>query len=154
MIFFAFAEGSVQLVPDGTIFFHIALILVMIWVLNRTLFKPINRILEARAGQTGGRSGEARQILQEVDQKLSSYETSIREARAESFRAVEETRRTAVTNRQQQIDAVKEEAASLIEAEKADLNTQIARTRGELKTEARAIAERIGSQVLRRPLNN
>ena len=54
MVFLALAENSIQLVPDGTIFLHIALILLMIWVLNRTLFKPVNRILETRERMTGG----------------------------------------------------------------------------------------------------
>jgi len=41
-----FAENSIQLVPDGTLLLHILIILVMVYVLNATLFKPINRILQ------------------------------------------------------------------------------------------------------------
>jgi F0F1-type ATP synthase membrane subunit b/b' len=48
MTFVAFAENSIQLVPDGTLFLHIIIILLMVFVLNATLFKPINRILEER----------------------------------------------------------------------------------------------------------
>ncbi len=65
MIFLAFAENSIQLVPDGTLFLHIAIILVMVFVLNHTLFKPINRILEERERRTRGRTGEAREICSE-----------------------------------------------------------------------------------------
>ena len=43
-----FAENSIQLVPDGTLLLHILIILVMIFVLNATLYKPINRVLAAR----------------------------------------------------------------------------------------------------------
>lgn len=39
---------EVRLVPDGTLFVHIAIILIMIWVLNRTFFRPVNRIIESR----------------------------------------------------------------------------------------------------------
>ena len=54
-----FAENSIQLVPDGTLLLHILIILVMIFVLNATLYKPINRILEAREKRTKGRLSEA-----------------------------------------------------------------------------------------------
>ena len=43
-----FAENSIQLVPDGTLILHVLIIVLMVWILNATLYKPINRILEAR----------------------------------------------------------------------------------------------------------
>ncbi|MGH7784024.1 MAG: hypothetical protein ACREO5_09335, partial [Candidatus Binatia bacterium] len=58
MLFLAF-QSSIQLFPDGTIFVHIALILAMIWLLNRTFFRPINRMIESREMQKGGHGGEA-----------------------------------------------------------------------------------------------
>ncbi len=73
MIVLAFAENSIQLVPDGTLFLHIAIILLMVFVLNQTLFKPINRILEERERRTRGRSGEAREILQRVEDATTNY---------------------------------------------------------------------------------
>lgn len=81
MPFLAFAE-SIQLVPDGTIFLHIAIILLMIFILNRTLFRPVNRVLEEREQHTVGRSGEARGVLQRVEESLNRYERTLREARA------------------------------------------------------------------------
>ena len=53
-----FAENSIQLVPDGTLLLHVLIILVMVYVLNATLFRPINRILEAREKR---RQAKARQ---------------------------------------------------------------------------------------------
>ena len=46
------AENSIQLVPDGTLILHVLIILVMVYVLNATLFKPINQILAARERRT------------------------------------------------------------------------------------------------------
>ena len=56
MTILAFAE-SIQLVPDGTIVLHIAIIITMVFVLNKILFKPINSVLEERESRTRGRSG-------------------------------------------------------------------------------------------------
>jgi F-type H+-transporting ATPase subunit b len=149
MVFLAFAEGGVQLVPDGTIFFHIFLILLMIWVLNRTLFKPINRVLEAREAKTGGRSGAAGDILRQADEKLTAYESRIRAARAEGFGLVEQMRRDALAARQQQINAVREETENVVAQEKSALNTQITAARSGLAKDARVLAERITAQILR-----
>jgi F-type H+-transporting ATPase subunit b len=149
MVFLAFAENSIQLVPDGTIFFHIFLILLMIWILNRTLFKPINRILEARERMTGGSFAETTDTLRQADEKLANYETSLREARAAGYAVVENTRRESLAQRQLQIDEVKAEAANLIEREKADLNRQVVQVRQNLASDARVLAERITAQVLR-----
>ena len=149
MVFLAFAENSIQLVPDGTIFFHIFLILLMIWILNRTLFKPINRILEARERMTGGSFAETTDTLRQADEKLANYETTLREARAAGYAVVENTRRESLAQRQLQIDEVKAEAANLIEREKADLNRQVAQVRQNLASDARVLAERITAQVLR-----
>jgi F-type H+-transporting ATPase subunit b len=149
MVFLAFAENSIQLVPDGTIFLHIALILLMIWILNRTLFKPINRILEARERMTGGSFAETAEHLRQADEKLANYETTLREARAAGYAMVESTRRESLAQRQLQIDEVKAEVANQIEGEKADLNRQVEQARGTLASDARVLAERITAQVLR-----
>ena len=149
MVFLAFAENSIQLVPDGTIFFHIALILVMIWVLNRTLFKPINRILAEREKQTGGRSDGARSILLEADNKVASYEQSLREARSAGYSVIEQTRAQALADRQREIDAVKAEAAKMIEREKSGLQNQVASAQTQLQSEAKVLAERISSNILK-----
>src|SRR5918993_3977549 len=100
MTLMAFAENSIQLVPDGTLFLHIVIILLMVFVLNATLFKPINRILEERERRTRGRSGEAHDILQRVEEKLAHYEQTLREARAGGYRLMEQERSTAMGERQ------------------------------------------------------
>jgi F0F1-type ATP synthase membrane subunit b/b' len=93
MVLLAFAEGtSVQLVPDGTLFIHIALILIMIWILNRTFFRPINRIIEAREKNKGGRLGESEMLLKEVGEKEAKYNESLRDARSKGYESIEAAR--------------------------------------------------------------
>jgi F-type H+-transporting ATPase subunit b len=154
MIFLAFAENSIQLVPDGTLFLHIAIILVMVFVLNRTLFKPINRILEERERRTRGRSGEAREILQRVDEKAASYERSLREARAEGYRLMERERAEAMSERQARLNALREEIGRTVEEEKQLIRSQAEEARRTLEADARGIAAEISSQILHRPVGN
>ena len=145
----AFAE-SIQLVPDGTILLHIALILTMIFVLNRTLFRPINRILEARERQTHGRGGEAREIMERVDSSLLRYEQTLREARAESYRVMEQQRAEAVGARQGKLNAVREEIETLTENQKRALREQSEQARAALGGEAQRMAAEISASILGR----
>lgn len=152
MYFFGLAENSVQLVPDGTIFLHIALILIMIGVLNATLFKPINKILEERDKRTRGRSGEAGDILQKVDKRLAHYENTLRKARTEGYHLLEQTRAEAISARQVKLDTIREEVSSLITEQKDAIQKQAEEARTNLGNEARALATKISSQILRRPV--
>ncbi|HEX8492931.1 MAG TPA: hypothetical protein VF658_08835 [Pyrinomonadaceae bacterium] len=154
MIFLAFAENSIQLVPDGTLFLHIAIILVMVFVLNQTLFKPINRILEERERRTRGRSGEARDILQRVEEATTNYERSLREARAEGYRLMERERAEAMSERQIKINTLREEINRTVEEEKDLIRKQMEDARQTLEADARSIAVEISSQILHRPVGN
>lgn len=151
MLFLGLAE-SIQLVPDGTLLLHIIIILVMMFILNHTLFKPINRILEEREKRTRGRSGEARDILRRVEEKLRHYENTLREERAEGYRQMEQVRAEAMRKRQESLNVVREEVSQLIAAEKAGINFQVKSARAVLQGDARNLAAEIGAQILRRPI--
>jgi F-type H+-transporting ATPase subunit b len=153
MIFLCFAENSIQLVPDGTLFLHIALILIMVFILNATLFKPINRILEERERRTRGRSGHARDILRDVEEKMGLYERTLREARTEGYRLMEQERAMAMRERQIKLDAVRDEISRSVTEQKDSIKTQVEHARTTLKDEALSIAAEIGAHILHRPVS-
>ncbi len=146
MFFLAFAD--VQLVPDGTIFIHIALILLMIWLLNRTFFRPINRVIASREKNKGGRFTEAEDILREVEGKNATYKTSILEARSQSYELIEKERTEALARRQTEIGAIKSETEQSVAREKEELGRQMAEAKAAIAREAEQMAERISSNIL------
>lgn len=145
-----FVLAGIQLVPDGTIVIHIALILLMIFILNRTLFRPVNRILAAREERTKGRSGEAQNILQEVEANLSKYERTLREARAEGYQLLERERAEALRLRQEQVVAVREGLQQTLEGQKRELEAQAGSARQTLQQRAREMAAGISARILHR----
>ena len=152
IVLFAMAESSIQLVPDGTLILHGLLILVMVAVLNLTLFKPINRILSDRDQQTQGRLDEARKTLKEVDTKLSDYERALREARAEGYRALEHQRSESLREREAKVLSMKSEIADLVAAQKAVIAGEAEEARRSLSSEAKRIASEISARILGRPM--
>jgi len=147
MVLLAFQE--VRLVPDGTLFIHIALILLMIWVLNRTFFRPINRVLEQRARSTGGRSSEAKEILKQIGDKQTLYEQTMLKARSEGYELIERERAHAVAVRQEKIGVVKEEVEQKVAQETEELNRQTVEARAAIARQAEQIAEKISSNILK-----
>jgi F-type H+-transporting ATPase subunit b len=148
------AENSIQLVPDGTIIFHVLLILVMVYVLNATLFKPINQILAAREKRTRGRLTEAQEIMGSVSEKLAEYERALRAAKTESYAFTEHERAGAMQIRQQQLDETRAQIATSTKAEKENIQRQAQQAQSTLEDDARRIAVEIGSRVLSRPVHD
>jgi F-type H+-transporting ATPase subunit b len=149
-----FAENSIQLVPDGTLILHVLIILVMVYVLNATLFKPINRILENREKRTGGRSTEAEEILSKISERLSDYERALRQARTEAYASTEHERAEAMQERQKHLDLMRAKLAESTAVEKEAIQRQTEEARASLEIEARSIAIEIGTRVLSRPITN
>jgi F-type H+-transporting ATPase subunit b len=149
MFLLAFAEQSIQLFPDGTLFIHIALILIMIWVLNRTFFRPINRVIEEREKHKGGAGGEAEKILGDVAEKESHYNKAMLEARSEGYELIEKERSAAVAERQAKVAKAKEETAQALSEQKAALEAQTAAARSTIATEAEQMADKIAANILK-----
>ena len=147
-----FAENSIQLVPDGTLILHVIIILLMVWILNKTLYKPINRILEAREKRTRGRLSEAQEILNDVSGKVSNYERQLRQARAEGYALAEQERTVAMQERQRKLNEMRQQLSESIAQEKQTIQTQVEEARVTLESESRRIAREIGERVLNRPL--
>ena len=149
-----FAENSIQLVPDGTLLLHILIILVMVYVLNATLYKPINRILEEREKRTRGRLSEVQEILRHVSKKLSEYESQLRRARGEAYAFAEGERGVAMQERQQKLNEMRQQLGQSITQEKEEIQRQAEEARQTLEGESRRIAREIGTRILSRPITN
>lgn len=147
MLFLAFAE-QIQLLPDGSLIIHVIMILAMIWILNRTFFRPINRIIEKREKNKGGHSSEAVEILEEASEKRVEYTQGLQESRSEGYELIESERAEALSEKQSKVETAKEEIAAMVENENADLTEQVESAKGVITEEAEKMAEKISSNVL------
>ena len=146
MVLLAFAESS-QLFPDGTLFIHIALILIMIWVLNRTFFRPINRVIESREKHRGGHGSEAEAIMSDVSEKQSKYTRELLAARSEGYELIEKERNAAVEARQKKLAEAKAATAESRAAAKNQIEAQAAEARAVIAEEAKVMADMISSNI-------
>lgn len=154
LILLGLIATNIQLVPDGTLLLHLIIIVVMVFVLNRTLFKPINKILEERERRGEGLLSEAGKLAASVEGSLKSYEQTLRSARAEGYSHLEHERAHAIRLREAQLATAKAELNELIAREKQQIGSQVEEARGTLAQEARRLAIEISSHILGRPIKS
>lgn len=143
-------EAQIQLVPDGTLLLHLLMVVVMVFILNRTLLKPINRILAEREKQITGRLNEAQSLAAETDQKLKRYNDALRDARVEGYKLLEKERADAVKEKDEKVRLYREQSSREVAAEKDNIRRQEQSVKQELEGQAASISSLISAQVLRR----
>ncbi|HEY2963552.1 MAG TPA: ATP synthase F0 subunit B [Pyrinomonadaceae bacterium] len=144
------AESSIQLVPDGTLLLHLVLVVVMVFIVNRTLLKPINQILAEREKQMTGSLREAETLAAETEEKLRRYNSALRDARTEGYRLLEKERAGALKEKDEKIRLYREEVSKTVATQLEQTRQQQQKVREELESQAAVMGDLISSQILRR----
>lgn len=144
------AESSIQLVPDGTLLIHLLMVVVMVAVLNKTLLKPINKILADREKHILGQVDRAQDILKLTDQKWSEYNAALREARTEGYQLLEKERAQALREKEEKVRAFKEQTKRLLAESIQETHEQEKQVQGQLEDQAKTLSAMITEQILRR----
>ena len=142
------AGNSIQLVPDGTLLLHVLLILLMVGILNRTLFQPINKILEKRDTLGRGALDEAMALQASAEKELASYEAALRTARAEGYKNTEAQRREELAKREVELSQLKDQMSEIIKREKSLLEKETGDARAVLLDESQRLAAEIHRRIL------
>ena len=145
------AEASIQLVPDGTLLVHLLLIFLMVFILNRTLLKPINQILAEREKQVTGRLAEAEKLAAETEEKLRKYSEALHDARLSGYRLLEKGKAEALKQREERLRQQREVMSKEVAAQVEATRKQEESVKQELETQAASMSDLISSQILRRP---
>jgi F-type H+-transporting ATPase subunit b len=144
------AESSIQLVPDGTLLLHFVMICVMVVVLNRTLLRPINRVLAEREKRVQGAMSEASALARERDEKKGRYQAELRQARTEGYQLLEQNRAETLKEKEARVSEAKRELSAWLAGEIAATKAQEQKVMSELEAEANQVSSLITAQILKR----
>ncbi len=117
---------------NATLVVQIVNFLILIWILNRILFRPIFKIIDERENFIASSKADIERIEAEVMGKLRTYENRMAKAREEArarrdkARSEANTRAREIMNRakaeaQDHISAIQTEAAEAVEGVKLEL---------------------------------
>ncbi len=142
------AAESNLLTPDWSLFVTVGVFLLVAYLLNALVFKPILAVLDERARLTGG----VRQALGDYDQRLAEYEAALRAGRVAAAKIIEERRAAALERRSELIESAKQAAAAEVAAATQALNAQVAAAKEALARDAEHLAASIAETILGRQI--
>ena len=129
----------------------VCLLILLHFYLKAMLFRPLEKVLKQREDLTEGARKVAEQSLAAAERKEQEYQEKLREARAEVYRAQEETRRRWLEDQAAQIAQARERSEALVRSAKQEIINEAATARLSLEESSYALADEIAAAVLARP---
>jgi F0F1-type ATP synthase membrane subunit b/b' len=136
--------------PGLAVIWVIVIVLLLAFVLDRGLFRPLGRIMRER--ETAVRSAQemAQAAADRARQATAEFEARTRAAQAEIYREMDENRRRANERRAAVLAETRQEVEATVTAAAARLDAQAAEAQARLEQEADALGEAIAERVLGR----
>ncbi|HLX44630.1 MAG TPA: ATP synthase F0 subunit B [Bryobacteraceae bacterium] len=128
----------------------ICLLLILHWYFKAMLFGPLDKVLKQRDELTEGARKSAEQSLAAAERKQQEYEKKFNEARAELYRAQEETRRKWLEDQAAQVDAARQRSAQILHEAKQQIESEAATARESLTATTAGLADEIANSILAR----
>jgi F-type H+-transporting ATPase subunit b len=124
--------------------------LLLIFLLNILLYKPITKIIDERNKRIEESKGEVESLDQEAEQKIVSYEEKIRQARQEAMNQRNEVKDEGEETGKKIIEEARGEISTMIDGFKARVADEREEARNVLHGQAKKIALEISEKVLGR----
>jgi F-type H+-transporting ATPase subunit b len=138
------------LIPDLSVLWVIAFVLMLTVVLDRLLLKPLTRVMSEREGAIRSARELADASRARAQAATEEFEARTRAARADVYRQMEEKRRGALDRRTQIVTETRREVERSISEATSRLQTQAVAARAQLDRDADALASTIVERVLGR----
>ncbi len=146
----AFGSGGITVIPDWTLWVQMANFILIIWVLNIVLFKPIRNILIQRKEKITSLEQNIETSDKESKEKNEAFDSGIRDARAKGLNEKNVLLKAAADEEREIIDKINQKA----QADLAEVREKIANdaetVRAALQKEIDSFASAIGEKILGR----
>jgi len=137
---------------DGTMWIQMANFIILMFVLNMILFKPILHVIERRKKHLQDLDEEVKSLDQTVEQKMANYEETLRQARLEAMNEKNEIQQKASEEGKGKIDEARSEVLQIFDDFKQKFNKEMSDARKILKAQAEKISVEISEKVLGRSI--
>ena len=142
--------GGLTVMPDWTVSIQIINFLLILWILNRILFRPIRNILRQRKEKIDGLELSIQTYNNDAEEKDAAFAAGIKEARAKGLSEKEALLQDAAEEEKKIIAKVNEKA----QAELADIRQKVSQeaqtAKAALLTKVQEFADDICQKILGR----
>ncbi len=137
---------------DWTLGIQIVNFLILIFILNILLYKPILKIMDMRKERLSSYDEEIKNLNLTIEKKVAEYEEKIRQAKMEAMNERNDIQRQGSDVAKEQLDKTKAELAKVVEEFQARLDQEIEQAKLVLKNQSVHISTEIAEKVLGRSL--
>src|SRR5437764_1192270 len=126
------------------------LVVLLQFYLKAVFFKPLEKVLHQRYEATEGARKAAEESLARAAAKAGEYETALRAARSDVYKAQEQIYKQLQDKETAQIAEARQRADAAVKAAKADIARDVEAAKASLGLESDALASQIAESILRR----
>ncbi len=137
---------------DVTFIIHTIIMLVMMYTLNKILYKPILAILKKRQEKIDALNNEAEQFDENARLRQEEVDKKMHEASMKAKKALDGARSEAQAAGAEKLAAIREEAESEKEKQLTALRSQIEKARKELQDNVAGFAQEMAAKILGRSM--
>lgn len=124
------------------------LFIVLVLVYQFLVQGPLTATLKERRARTAGAVEAAHQAIEQAERRAAEYDTKLRQARAEIFKAREERIKKWSAERDAALDAARKAAGARVSQAKAELEAEAEKARGVVQASVAELANQVVRAVL------
>lgn len=136
-----------------TLLFQIANFLILLFLLNLVLFRPIRRIINERNQVIDDFTGAISSMTKNAQDAMNTFAQKIREARHEGAARVQSLKDEAHEAETKLIAQSNQEAQARISQIRKQLESEIQETRGQLQAQVHAFSRAVAEKILGRSIS-
>lgn len=137
---------------DYTVFIQLVNFLLLIWILNQVLYKPILSILDRRKEILDKAQEEVKSVQETIDRRVAAYEEKIRAAKMEAMGQKGDLQKEGSEAAKVITDKAKGEISGMMSEFQAKLEKELASARELLRNQSLRISSEIAEKVLGRSI--
>ena len=135
-----------------TIVIQVLQFLILVFVLNRLLFRPISQVIDQRQEKITSWEENTRRLQETASLRLENYEKQLREEKIQARQKQEELKQELKEKEEENLRAVAAEAAQIVSATQQALAAEREKLRLELSHQATELSQILAEKVLGRRL--
>jgi F0F1-type ATP synthase, subunit b len=126
--------------------------LILMFILNLLLYKPILGIIDKRKKQLQDTEEEIKRLNQSVEERMAAYEEKLRQAKMDAVEKKQEIIKEGAERAKSIIDAAKGEIPGMMEKFHGEMNREVDEARRTLTNQSKKISVEIAEKLLGRSL--
>ena len=145
--------SSISVFPDKSLLWQIINFLVLIWLLNFILYRPIRDIVARRQEHMSAIDKKIKQFQVDAQQKESAFAGGIKDARAEGLKTKTALVDEGTEEEKRIIEAISKKTQQALAEQKVKISQDVQKAATELQQKVEAFAFDIGRKILGREIS-